>query len=223
MLINARKSRCVASGRLLTALTHHFFARQSALRPDNFKEVNNMADDTPNPDANAAPEGAPPQGDPNQPQVMSLAQYVKDLSVENPNAPKSYQFKGQPKIDLAFNIEVNDVSEGVHEIVLKVDAKSSSDEGVHFVIDLAYAGLFGIRGIPKEHMQPMMLVEIPRMLFPFARQIIADATIQAGFAPLLLDPIDFGAVYMQQMQQMKAQAEQAGAGGDAAPAPTGDA
>ena len=195
-----------------------------------------MADDTPNdlppagdqPVGNMPPPGDAPQGEMgNAPSIASLAQYVKDLSVENPGAPKSFQYQGKPQIDLGFNIEVNKVSDDVHEVTLKVDCSSKTDEGVQFAIDLAYSGLFAIRNIPEEQMQPIMLVELPRQLFPFARQIIADATANAGFQPLLLDPIDFGAVYMQQMQAM-AQQQQAGQqpggeGGAPAPAPTADA
>ena len=193
-----------------------------------------MADETPTPDTPTGPGDMPegmtdamaPGASAGMPSIQSLAQYVKDLSVENPRAPKSLQDKGKPKIDLGFNIEVNPVQENIHEVTLKVDCSATTEEGPQFVIDLAYAGLFALHNIPDDQMQAIMLVELPRQLFPFARQVIAEATGNAGYQPLLLDPIDFGAVYMQQMRAMAQQ--QQGQMGDpnAAPAdmpPAGDA
>ncbi|WP_343346862.1 protein-export chaperone SecB [Sphingomicrobium sp. XHP0239] len=181
-----------------------------------------MADDNNDlPPASEPGTMPPPQDMDQRPSIQSLAQYVKDLSVENPRAPKSLQDKGKPQIDLGFNIEVNKVQDDVHEVTLKVDCSAKTDEGTQFVIDLSYAGLFALRNIPDDQLQPIMLVELPRQLFPFARQVIADATHQAGFQPLLLDPIDFGQVYMQQMQSMAAQQQGQGNGGpgDTPPAP----
>jgi len=161
-------------------------------------------------DENATP---PQNGGPNAdaPQLMTIAQYVKDLSVENPNAPKVYQFQGQPQIDVGFNIAANPVSEGVHEVLVKIEASAKSEEGPHFMIDLTYAGLYGYRNIAEEQLHPFFYVEAPTMLFPFARQVIADAVQQMGFAPLLLDMIDFRGAYMQQLQAQQA-----------APAPNGN-
>ncbi len=142
------------------------------------------------------------------PQVATIAQYVKDLSVENPNAPNVYQWQEQPQLDVQFHINVTAAGENVHEVVLKIDVSARSDKGPHFLIDLSYAGLFGLRNLPEEALGPVLLAEAPRMLFPFARQIIAEATQNCGFPPLLLDPIDFTAAYL-------AQAEAAEANGDA--------
>jgi preprotein translocase subunit SecB len=135
-----------------------------------------------------------------QPQVAALAQYIKDLSVENPSSPQVYQWGEQPQLDVQFNINVNKAADDVHEVVLKIDASAKSQNGVHFVIDLSYGGLFALRNIPEEAMAPFLLVEAPRLLFPFARQVIAGATQDMGFPPLMLDPIDFGAIYMSQLQ-----------------------
>lgn len=150
-----------------------------------------------------------------QPQVAALAQYVKDLSVENPSSPQVYQWQEQPQLDVQFNINVNKVSDEVHEVVLKIDASARSASGVHFVIDLSYGGLFALRNIPEETLAPFLLVEAPRLLFPFARQVIAAATQDAGFPPLMLDPIDFGAIFMAQAQA--AQQQQGGEGGGETP------
>jgi preprotein translocase subunit SecB len=139
------------------------------------------------------------------PQAATLAQYVKDLSIENPNSPQVYQWQEQPRVDVQFNIDVARVSDEVHEVVIKLDVSARSDSGVQFLVELAYAGLFGLRNFPEEAMGPFLLVEAPRLLFPFARQIIADATQNTGFPPLLLDGIDFGAAYIAQLQAQQAQ------------------
>jgi preprotein translocase subunit SecB len=134
------------------------------------------------------------------PQVSILAQYIKDLSVENPSAPQVFSWQVQPSLDVQFNVGVNPAAEDVHEVILKMEVTAKSDNGVHFVIDLSYGGLFGLRNLPEEALQPFLLIEAPRLLFPFARQIVADATSNTGFPPLLLDPIDFTGAYMAQLQ-----------------------
>jgi preprotein translocase subunit SecB len=138
------------------------------------------------------------------PQVAALAQYVKDLSVENPSAPQVFQWQEQPQLDVQFNISVNKVADEVHEVVLKIDASARSQSGVHFVLDLSYAGIFGLRNLPEEALPAFLLVEAPRLLFPFARQVVASATQDAGFPPLMLDPIDFAGIYMSQLEQQGA-------------------
>ena len=157
-----------------------------------------MAEQDAIPQTNGTGEGA------ELPQVAGLAQYIKDLSVENPSAPQVYQWQEQPQLEVQFNINVNKVSDEVHEVVLKVDASARSESGVHFVIDLSYAGLFALRNVPEEALAPFMLVEAPRLLFPFARQVIASATQDCGFPPLMLDPIDFAGIYQAQLQQAQA-------------------
>ena len=136
----------------------------------------------------------------NDPQVTILAQYIKDLSVENPSAPQVYQWQVQPNLDVQFNINVQSAADEVHEVSLKIDVTARSDNGVHFVVDLTYAGLFGLRNIPDEALQPFLLIEAPRLIFPFARQIVSEAVSNSGFPPLMLDPIDFTQAYMAQLQ-----------------------
>jgi preprotein translocase subunit SecB len=136
----------------------------------------------------------------NEPQVSVIAQYIKDLSVENPSAPQVYQWQSQPTLDVQYNIAVETAAEDVHEVALKIEVSARSENGVHFVVDLSYGGLFGVRNIPQEALPPFLLIEAPRLIFPFARQVIAEAVTSAGFPPLLLDPIDFGAAYMAQIQ-----------------------
>jgi preprotein translocase subunit SecB len=163
-----------------------------------------MADQEPNAGGNGADDG--------QPQVSILAQYIKDLSVENPSAPQVYSWQVQPQLDVQFNLSVNGASEGVHEVMLKFDISARSDNGVHFVVDLSYAGLFAIRNVPEEALPPFLLIEAPRLLFPFARQVISDAIANTGFPPLMLDPIDFAAAYMAQVEAAQQQAGLAGNG-----------
>jgi preprotein translocase subunit SecB len=155
-----------------------------------------------------------------EPQVAVLAQYIKDLSVENPSAPQVFSWQVQPSLDVQFNIAVNAAAENVHEVTLKVEISAKSENGVHFVVDLSYAGLFGLRNIPEEALQPFLLIEAPRTIFPFARQIIAEAVSSTGFPPLLLDPIDFTSAYMAQLQAQQAEQgqQEEGAGAAAQPA-----
>jgi preprotein translocase subunit SecB len=142
------------------------------------------------------------------PQVGVISQYVKDLSFENPSAPAVFQWQGQPQIDVQFNIGAGEVGTDVHEVTLRIDVSARADEGVAFQVEVVYAGLFAIRNLPDEQMQPFLLAEAPRILFPFARRIIADAVRDGGFPPLLLDPIDFATLYLQRQAQL--QAEQSG-------------
>ena len=137
----------------------------------------------------------------NQPVAGILSQYVKDLSVENPNAPACFQWQSQPNIDLQFNIGAQQINDEVHEVELKIKVSSKVTEGDLFLVELAYCGLIGLRNMPEEHMHAFLYSEAPRLLFPFARSVIADATRDLGFQPLMVDPIDFNGLYLQQMQR----------------------
>jgi preprotein translocase subunit SecB len=139
------------------------------------------------------------------PQAATLAQYIKDLSVESPNAPQVFQWQEQPRVDVQFNINVDRIADEVHEVLLKFEVSARSDKGVHFLVELSYGGLFGLRNVPEEAVPPFLLIEAPRLLFPFARQIISDCISNTGFPPLLLDPIDFGAAYLAQLQAQQGQ------------------
>jgi preprotein translocase subunit SecB len=120
-----------------------------------------------------------------------------------------------------FNIAVDKVADDVHEVILKIEVAARSDQGTHFLIDLSYAGLYGLRNFPEEALTPFLLIEAPRLLFPFVRQIIADSSQNTGFPPLLLDPIDFGAAYLAQLQAAQQAQGEIGStgsnGGDAEP------
>ena len=140
-------------------------------------------------------------GEDTAPAAGLISQYVKDLSFENPNAPAIYQKENAPGIDVQFNIAAAQVGEEVHEVVLKIEVRAESDGTTAFIVDLSFAGLFGLRNIPAEHIQPFLLGEAPRLLFPFARRVLADCVRDGGFPPLLLEPIDFGQLYLQQSEQ----------------------
>ena len=131
-----------------------------------------MADDAGVPDFIDTNAG---NGDNGLPQVGILAQYVKDLSFENPNSPAVFQWQGQPQMDVQVNIGVQGVGQDVHEVVLKIEVEAKGEQGVAFRVELLYAGLFALRNIPEEQLQPFLLAEAPRLLFPFARRIISDA------------------------------------------------
>jgi len=140
-------------------------------------------------------------GEDNMPQVAMIAQYVKDLSFENPNAPMIYQAPEQPKIDVQFNIGSNPEGDDVHEVALKIEVTATMGDLTGYAVELLYAGLFGIRNVPDEHLAAFLLAEAPRLLFPFARRVVSDTIRDGNFAPLLLEPIDFGALYMAQVEQ----------------------
>jgi preprotein translocase subunit SecB len=137
------------------------------------------------------------------PQLMVLAQYIKDLSFENPNAPRSLQQNVQPQINVSVNVSTNPLADSDVEVTLKLEGKAEAGDTVLFNVELEFAGVFRIVNVPQEQVQPLMLIECPRLLFPFAREIIANAVRNGGFPPLLLDPIDFVALYQQRMAQMQ--------------------
>ncbi|MGD1887752.1 MAG: protein-export chaperone SecB [Cohaesibacteraceae bacterium] len=153
--------------------------------------------------AAAQPAGAAGQGAQTAPRFQALAQYIKDLSVENPNAPDSFRNKTQPKIDINVSVGVNPKAEGTHEVVLKLEAKAGAGKDMLFAVELAYAGLFRLANMTQEQGQVALMIEAPRLLFPFAREILANATRQAGFPPLMLDPVDFLALYRQRAMQQQ--------------------
>jgi len=144
-----------------------------------------------------------------------LNQYIKDLSFENPGA----RVNEQPNVDLGIDVQAipQNQSEGVYEVVLKMNARAGTQDTALFLIELQYAGLFQLRGASQADMEAMLLIECPRMLFPFARRIVADLTQEGGFPALRIDPVDFTALYRQQRQQGTAAQAAGQTGGEAAP------
>ncbi|NTU59522.1 MAG: protein-export chaperone SecB [Deltaproteobacteria bacterium] len=121
--------------------------------------------------------------------------YVKDLSFENPSAPQVYAEPGEPKVDFRLNVSNRTVDDEHWEVAISVTANVTSQEKTVFIVEVEHAGLFQLRNIPAEHMDRVLGVECPALLFPFTRQIVAQATIDGGFVPLLMDPINFLAMY----------------------------
>jgi preprotein translocase subunit SecB len=141
---------------------------------------------------------------PGQPNLNVMAQYVKDLSFENPGAPAALQRQAaSPTINVAIGVQSNPMGEDQYEVDLKIEARAVDGETTLFVVELSYGGVFRLINIPAENVQPITLIECPRLLFPFARQIVSDASRNGGFPPLLLDPVDFVALYRQRMAQQQ--------------------
>lgn len=151
----------------------------------------------------------PGNGEDTQPAAGIISQYVKDLSVENPNAPACYQWADAPQLDVQFNIAATPVEGEVHEIELKIKVTAKAEAGTAYIVELAYAGLIGMRNLDEANMHAFCFAEAPRLLFPFTRRVLADAVRDAGFAPLVLEPIDFNGLYLQ---QLAAAADQQGMG-----------
>jgi preprotein translocase subunit SecB len=150
----------------------------------------------------ATPLNAPEPQPGSQPSLKILGQYLKDFSFENPNAPGSLApQQKQPDINISVNVNARNLGPNDFEVELHLDAKASGDNTVIFAAELLYAGIFRLENFPQNLLHPAVLIECPRMLFPFARQILADATRNGGFPPLMLDPIDFAAMYQQRMRQ----------------------
>lgn len=153
-----------------------------------------------------APVGAANgNGETAQPSLNVLAQYVKDLSFESPGAPNSLRGRDKaPGIAINVNVNANPLSDKQFDVNLSLNAKASFDQEVLFNVELVYGGVFSIAGFPQEHMLPILFIECPRLLFPFARQIIAEATRNGGFPPLMLDPIDFAQMFQQKLAEDQA-------------------
>ena len=146
--------------------------------------------------------GAPAEGSA-PPQLNVLAQYIKDLSFENPNAPQALAPNQPPQINIQINVSARPLSDADIEVSLALEGKAENNGNVVFSFDLDYAGVFRIRNIPEESKNAVVLIECPRLLFPFAREIIATTVRNGGFPPLMLEPIDFVALFRQRMAQMQ--------------------
>jgi preprotein translocase subunit SecB len=150
-----------------------------------------------------------PQTQMGMPQIGVLAQYIKDLSFENPHAPRSMAPSAQqPVINIQANVEAAPITETDFEVTLKLEGKAESQGMLLFGFELVFAGVFRIQNVPADSVQPVVYIECPRLLFPFAREIIATVTRNGGFAPLLLNPIDFVALFRQRLSAAQASPQQ---------------
>ena len=149
----------------------------------------------------------------NEIQISILGQYIKDLSFENPTPAQTIQKLAteKPTMNINVNLNAQQVGEDIYEVDLKITATAQTGEETAFVAELLYSGLFGIKNLPEDQLQPFLMVEAPRQTFPFARRILSDVTRDGGFPPLMLEPIDFAGLYQQ---QLAAAANQPAADGD---------
>ncbi|MEO9458578.1 MAG: protein-export chaperone SecB [Lentilitoribacter sp.] len=142
------------------------------------------------------------------PSLNILTQYIKDLSFENPGAPQSLGPKEKaPDININVNVNANPMSQTDFDVVLNLTADAKNGDEQLFHIELVYGGIFRVANFPQEHVLPVLFIECPRLLFPFARQIVADATRNGGFPPLMIDPIDFAQMFQQRMAEEQAKAK----------------
>jgi preprotein translocase subunit SecB len=171
--------------------------------------------DTNAPDgAQPARPAAQPTGQPRsagQAPLTVNAQYVKDLSFESPRAPHSLQpNQGQPAINVHVDVQAGRLAESMYEVVLKITANAKLAEQPFFLCELAYGGVFTLGEIPEPQIHPVLLIECPRILFPFARAILSDVTRDGGFPPLLIQPVDFVRLYQETQSRQQATAETIG-------------
>lgn len=160
-----------------------------------------------NQDASNTPNAAP-NGNADQASLSVLAQYVKDFSFESPSAPQSLRNReNAPAININVNVNANPMGDTDYDVVLTLSAKAEADKAVLFNVELVYGGVFRITGFPQEHVLPLLFIECPRLLFPFARQIVADATRNGGFPPLMIDPIDFARMFQQRIAEDQAKSQ----------------
>ncbi len=134
--------------------------------------------------------------------LLLKTQYIKDLSFENPRAPEIFQaLKQAPQVTVNIDVTAKPLSQADdYEVVLAINAEAKTDDQVVFVVELTYAAVFQLSGVARESLQPILLIEVPRLIFPFARNVVADVTRDSGFPPLLIQPIDFVALYRQKFE-----------------------
>jgi preprotein translocase subunit SecB len=139
-----------------------------------------------------------------QPQLQVVAQYIKDLSFENPNAPQSLTVTNEaPQIAIQINVNASPLSENDIEVVLSLSGKAERAGSLLFSFELQFGGVFRVQNVPPESLNPVVLIECPRLLFPFAREIVANAVRNGGFPPLMLDPVDFVSLYRQKIGELQ--------------------
>jgi preprotein translocase subunit SecB len=159
--------------------------------------------ESPATNADSRPAAAPEGGTTAQLSIEKI--YVKDLSLENPGAPQSFQLTEAPQIEIGLRTRGEQVAPDVYECVLTLTVTARASDKTVFLIEAAQAGLFAIRGVPQNQLQPVLAIHCPTVLFPYARETVADATMRAGFPPVHLAPINFELLYQQQLAQASAE------------------
>jgi preprotein translocase subunit SecB len=153
---------------------------------------------------NGGDGAAAPPPEATGPSLSVITQYIKDFSFENPNAPNSLLQQQQPQISIQINVNPRQMSSTDFEVELKLEGKAELIGSILFAFDLNYGGVFRLTNIPQENLGPLLMIECPRLLFPFAREIISSAIANGGFPPLLLHPIDFVGLYQRRLAEMQA-------------------
>tara|TARA_B100000427_G_C15514400_1_gene597576 strand:- start:112 stop:588 length:477 start_codon:yes stop_codon:yes gene_type:complete len=146
--------------------------------------------------AGSVPDNAPPG-------LFINAQYLKDLSFENPNPLEAFKNQDKPDISVNVNTSVKKLPDNAFEVTLDIKTDAKKKGNVSFIAEVSYAGIFTLNKVPPEHEKPLLLIEAPRMLFPFARNVLAETTRDGGYPPLMLNPIDFAALYHKQVEAEK--------------------
>ena len=153
------------------------------------------------------------------PSFNLIGQYIRDMSFENPGAPASIMLAGpNPNFSVGINVGVKKQADDLYAVEITLNAKAEREKNVLFNVELVYGGVFRMRNIPESQLAPLLLVECPRLIFPFARQVLATITQQGGFPPLMMEPVDFQAIYIQNLKSLQdAQAGQPNGGGTPTP------
>ncbi len=167
----------------------------------------------------AEPAAAAPAEQPAPPPLVVNAQYVKDLSLEVPNSPEVFaRLRQAPKVSVDVDVRTRRLADNSYEVTLHIDCRGLIEDETVFIVEVAYGGVFTLNNVPQEHIRPILLVECPRLLFPFARGIIATMTREGGVPPLLINPIDFAELYRQQLSREIGASPAAGTAPEAAAA-----
>ena len=141
-----------------------------------------------------------------QPSFNLIGQYIRDMSFENPGAPGSIMLGGSnPNFQVGINVGVKKQTDDIYAVEITLNAKAEREKNVLFNVELIYGGVFRIKNVPENQLAPLLLVEAPKLIFPFARQVLAATTQQGGFPPLMMEPVDFQAIYIQNLRALQEQ------------------
>lgn len=173
-----------------------------------------MADDT---------QGAATPQPATQPSLNLVGQYIRDLSFENPGAPGTLLIGGaNPAFNVSISVGVKKQNDEIYAVELTLNAKATREETVLFNVELVYGGIFRLKNVPEAQLSPLLMIECPRLIFPFARQVLASVTQQGGFPPLMMEPVDFSTIYRQNLAKLAAQQQNAAPAADGVPPVPGD-
>lgn len=160
-----------------------------------------MADET----ETAAPDAATAAAPQPAPAIRIVAHFVRDLSFENIAARDGTQAQGTPEINVTVNLDAAATGDNRYTVAMKINATAKSGEATRFLVELDYVGVFEIENVPQEHIHPFLFIECPRQILPYARRVVSDVTRDGGYPPLMLDNVDFAALYRAKLEEMQAQ------------------